>query len=422
MPDTIAPVRIWVLNDFDPWDLPPKWWRYSDAIRYVVGLVATRSLRRRWRKINGGWTPLRQRVIARLFGRSGVWQEIRRGLLNLGILHCDEKYEIGRKAKWYRLGAAWRGKGVSQLRVTDKRLLAHLNWQSFSQLRRRTEVHIHLAGWLREVRVDDREIRRWVSQRSRSWKQHLTSVQVDVLQAGEAQLIVDPYGRVHSPVSNMRRVVRPALRIWHQPLAEVDLVSSQPLIVVYVAGKLAVGDWSLAQVQRLGTKGEVDNPFDGIELTPWSTRPPADVLDLKTTCEERRFYETIGTLWGLPDATQRQRVKRLVFTTMLFGPNVAGKPEQEAVRRKWPNVGGPIALIKKSDHGVLARAMQRLEAKVVIDGVVEAMRLTCPATPVLTLHDCLLVPPRHIDLAESILKTKFNELGLEPGLKVKAPA
>ena len=120
--------RAWFLDDFEPRDLiAEKIPATTQAIQYVVGIVATRSaFNPRCRKERNGWVPLRFVDIAPLFGRSGTWNIIRRLLLDLEILECDEEFVIGEKAKWYRLGPAWRNHVPRLVTIRDKRLVAHI--------------------------------------------------------------------------------------------------------------------------------------------------------------------------------------------------------------------------------------------------------------------------------------------------------
>jgi hypothetical protein len=43
-------------------------------------------------------------------------------------------------------------------------------------------------------------------------------------------------------------------------------------------------------VKRLGERGPVLGPFEGLQLTPWSIDPPPDVLDFLEVCESGHFY------------------------------------------------------------------------------------------------------------------------------------
>jgi hypothetical protein len=249
---------IWELEGFDPRDhLPVALWRHTDAVRYVVGRVAqglVLDARRRGR--HAGWVSLRWADIAPLFGKSGTWNRVRRTLLQRGILQCDERFTAREKAKWYRLGAAWWRQGLERRVIRDHRLAARIGGANAAPEERgvRVPAHEHLSGWLARFDVDEAESRRWTCRRRRSWKQNLTALKLAVIRSGAAALKVDSYGRVHSPVVNLRAVARRALRVGGRPLAEVDVANAQPLLLGYLVAMAASGDWPIDRVKEMGRK------------------------------------------------------------------------------------------------------------------------------------------------------------------------
>ncbi len=140
-----------------------------------------------------------------------------------------------------------------------------------------------------------------------------------VIQTGVARPTVCSYGRVHSVITNIRRQVRPALRIQGQRLVEVDVSCAQPLILGFMVAKLLAGDWSVADVKRLGSKGDIVEPFAGLTMTRWSTELPPDVLDYIDTCERGQFYQTLAEIWGMPCQAPKNKIKGLSYWLILFG-------------------------------------------------------------------------------------------------------
>jgi hypothetical protein len=413
------------LDDFDPTDLlPAGYWRDSELIRYVVGLVATWSLySRAGKKQRDGWAPLRWEDMNQLFGRSGRWNKLRRILLDLGIVECDEDFRIGEKAKWYRLGPAWRSRGAHLATITDARTLTRIRRAERRRgpLPARLEVHDHLDRFLAALRVDEAVARRWTCQRKHSPKQRQTALTVARIQGGDERVIVDHYGRVHSPVTNLRGKVRPALRIHGHELAEIDVSNAQPLLLGYLAAKLVTGDWSLADVKLLGRRGPIPAEFVGLPMGPWIAPIPKDLLDYLAVCERGGFYHEVAATWGLPceSSTEKNKIKHLVFRGILFGRVSAGRPRWEAFRRRWPSVANMLERIKEHDHGTSARACQRIEAYLMIEGVVGRFMRHHQEAPIQTIHDSVLVTPDAVEIAKTAINIEFASIGLKPSVKQK---
>jgi hypothetical protein len=75
--------------------------------------------------------------------------------------------------------------------------------------------------------------------------------------------------------------------------------------------------------------------------------------------------------------------------------------------------------IKQNDHGTSARACQRIESRLMIDGVVERFRLQYPDLPILTIHDSVLVVRDAVEIARAAILAEFAGIGLRPSIKVK---
>lgn len=417
----------WCLDGFDPYDiLPAGLWRYADAVRYIVGRVASGpAFCPRSRKQRNGWVPLRWVDMNRLFGRSGIWGRIRKILVAKGVLESDEEYRIGEKAKWYRLGIKWLNHGL-RLRAMSKRLSAQLAKMRGDRPERGdwTPQVEHLGRWLRELRVDEDLARPWVCQRKRSRRQHLTRLKVDLIQSGEAGLVRDLYGRVHSPVTNLRSKVRPALRLNGEVLIEIDVSNCQPLLLAFMAAKVLAGDWSVEHVRRLGSTDVIREPFADLPLVKWSGELPLDVVDFLEVCQGGWFYDKLAELWQplFRGPLTKNEVKRLSFKHILFGRVRPGNPLWRAFSRRWPSVAQVLEALKREDHGTTSRASQRIESQLMIEGVVGQFLQNQPAVPIVTIHDSVLVTPGNAEKAVGMILVEFSRLGLRPHIKQKEHA
>ncbi len=455
-------IDVWVLETFDPAQkLPVRFWRYSDAIRYVLGRVsAGAALTARRRKERRGWVALRWKDIAPLFGRSGRWNEIRQFLLDHRFLECDESYKVGEKAKWYRLGAALWNHKLGRAAIRDKHTASRIRKLEAVQSNRDvwTSAHHWIARWLCETTVDEKQASRWIRQRCRNLAQHLTALKIEVIQTGRANPNVDPYGRVHSAVVNLRSAVRPALRISGRPLVEVDISNSQPLLIGYIVAKVITNEWTVDEVRALGKKASEDAHFSGyyllnaerqekeapgktntqessreqrekrstnclpiLHLSPLSDELPADLVDYLEVCQHGGFYQALAKAWCLPcePGKAKNRIKELAFKYVLFGRPRPGNRFWDALRRYWPTVARVIEAIKIEDHGSVARACQRIEASLIVGGVVERFRVKYPDIPIQTIHDSVLVHSESVELAKKIIGQVFGTIGLSPNLKDK---
>ena len=246
----------------------------------------------------------------------------------------------------------------------------------------------------------------------------MTALKIAVIQSGETRPRQCAYGRVHSSITNLRKKVRPALQIHGQELVEVDVSCAQPLILGFVVAKLLAGNWSVADVKRLGVKGELSEPFKNLPMSRWTTELPADLLDYIDLCQRGQFYETLANTWGLPDGPEnKNKIKGLVFKLILFGKVRLFHTHWKAFRARWPSVASVLEELKRDAHGTVARASQRIEARLMVDGVIERFRRSWPLVPIQLIHDAVLVTTEAVEIAREAILAEFGSIGLIPGIK-----
>jgi hypothetical protein len=400
---------------------------YRDEIQYVAGRVAAGpAFKRRRRKERDCWVALRWIDMSKLFGKSGTWDKVRCSLIDGGVLQCEQRYVIGERAKWYRLAPEWRLRGVHLAPVTGK-LLTRLECELAAKERDcvpRSPAVEWLTRWFKEVRVDETKITRWISQKSSSMKQHQTALQILAINSGLGEPVVCSYGRVHSSLTNIRRGARAGLHIHGEPLVEVDVSCAQPLILGFIVAKLLAGDWTVAAVKRLGSDGDISEPFKDLPMTRWSTELPPDLLDYFDCCQRSAFYSDLAEVWGMPCETAKEKnaIKGLTFRRVLFGRVHQYRSYWKAFAERWPVMAAAIELLKEHDHGTTARACQRLEARLMVDGVADRFRVEYPDIPVQLLHDGVLVTAADVELARAVIQAEFGNIGLAPLIKVKVKA
>lgn len=136
-------------------------------------------------------------------------------------------------------------------------------------------------------------------------------------------------------------------------------------------------------------------------------------------CEVGVLYEHLAALLA-PAAPPRDQVKRALLVA-LCGPDKWTSTVAAALERAFPSVVRVIRRAKRRDHARLARELQRLESDLVIDRVCGRLMREHPDVPVITVHDCLLTTPPHVDVVRGAMLAEFGRVGLVPTLKVTGP-
>jgi hypothetical protein len=160
----------------------------------------------------------------------------------------------------------------------------------------------------------------------------------------------------------------------------------------------------------------------------------ADVDAFISLCASGVLYETLLTpcqsrgltLWDfIPEkyrhryATDRPLTRNSIkkgFVTMLFSPNDAmlRMPLFDLLVEQFPSIAQFIVDAKQERHADLAKACQRFESSLMIDGVAADL---VEQIPMLTIHDAIVAKKEDADLVDATIREHFARLGV--GVKVK---
>jgi hypothetical protein len=173
----------------------------------------------------------------------------------------------------------------------------------------------------------------------------------------------------------------------------------------------------------------------------WGDLPP-DLERFLELCEAGKLYDFLMRRTGWKRT--KERWKETVWFRFLYGNPVGDKfqagprfrkrlttdmgltvPQVDeavvslkalsaAFRREFPAVHKWVGHKKRGDRGGLAKAMQRVESRIMIGGVVAALAGKWADVPFVTIHDCLLVLPEHVGLMRMLLAQEFGRIGVSP--------
>ena len=223
----------------------------------------------------------------------------------------------------------------------------------------------HLWQWLQRVEVDPAHA--------------MDSLPLDVLSRKGPDLedwfVVDGQGRLHTPLTALRRDHRAHVRVDGKPLVQLDLSHCQPLLVIAY----------LLDLERRGKNGDIDKEKrgsrgDGAITTLYVDKiPSSEVSDYVSLCQSGTLYSVLADATGLTRDVAKNQFIQAIYNRPT---KVHIYPAGLAFRERFPSLWAAIAALNGVEHGALPRAMQRLESDIVIGlacGRIARERPTCPS-------------------------------------------
>jgi hypothetical protein len=332
-----------------------------------------------------------------------------RDLVNAGVLECDNVYYFGDftgrhhgcyidggpgKCLCYRLGETHQKARIRPRVITHHELSRKL--EAFGQEERdklTDPVHKLLRNWHDRVEVLPSAI----------YGEHLL---LDKMIDGNRRFTNSPLGRLHSNITNLPRQYRQFIRLDGRELKSCDISTSQPLILAILLRR------DFVEIQK-GLESSGEERVNPIAAFNNSNDTPFD--DFLRDCLSGQVYDRVSKLTGYT----RYDVKGLFLAVVYGHPDYMTTVVGEAIRKLYPAVFNAIeARSLRHGYKALPRLMQAMESDVMIKRVAGRLLRELPTMPLLTVHDCVLVPEEYEPVARKVISEEWNDaLGVVPNIK-----
>ena len=222
----------------------------------------------------------------------------------------------------------------------------------------------------------------------------------------------DPYGRIHTNVTNMKKEIRhAALRCDGERVSEVDIKSSQAAFIIavfrryirYYKDDLFENTDTFLQFSPIWNEGRKEVTLSRME---------SQLAYYEELVRKGRIYEFFRDECSQDTGVDRQLTRdeaKEGLLSFLFSPlhfDEGRCPIRGAVQRCWrehfPDLFNCMWSLKRYCHAALAYEMQRIESSFVFDHVCPRIlgELGCHFC---TVHDSIIVPERFAEKVRAIM-------------------
>jgi hypothetical protein len=388
----------------------------KQSIPAAQWFVASVYMQKTMRKLSkDSFVPMQSVILRRWMGNK--YKKLLSDLATKGIVECDNVKVIGRKSLGYRLTSHYRSQTHRRIvlsgHVMNKRLVA---WKEEQECHW-SNIHQKLYKWLTQVELTCSP-RRCPNQ----------SLSITRIHDQDFFFKVDPYGRVHTNLTNLKGSLRKYLRVHDQPLVEIDLSNSQPLMLCVLANNLIRNNYKLESINsylNFQTPKKQPNkhpPSHSPLCVPFlgTAKNTPDLEEYQTLCEQGLLYEHLRQLTNTP-GTEIKRLKKRVISRCLYCKNRDQDNDLfKTFERRFPTLGKVIRTVKREQgYRQLPRLLQRIEADLVIHRVCARLAYDYPEIPLYTIHDSIMTTAPNVDTVARVLKEECLTLGIAASLKIK---
>ena len=412
---------VYTPNTFRPDDLPREEQQFADGIAYFLHSVMMGRIHDcRFRKgRRNGFVPLKSDYMRSIVGRHN-WSLVRRLGMTHRFVECDEAFRPGIHSKGYRVLPPHDAVPWERRELDDASLSRRLNtwrrkrheavWEEIRAGKASVPTNVceFLLDRLQRLQLlDDAPLDRFAPE---------VGIAADMIRRGDWFFHPDPYGRIHTNLTNLKRELRPFLRAdGVVVLQNLDIANSQPLFVGLLAKATRQpeegGEGEERKEEGSRRRGLYVGQTDIAEVTI-----PRDVLQYLELCEIGGLYQFVHD--RLDNQRSFTETKKRVLAT-LYDLDSHRNAIYRILGGHFPSLMEFIRQAKRDNHKHFARLAQRTESDFMFGQVVPRLMREQPDMFVGTIHDSVLAPALEAEYVRGVMMSEFGRLGVTPRVRIE---
>jgi len=349
-----------------------------DRMTYFVNIIMSK----RYYQMPSDYVPLDSKILRKIIRDHKFYANI---LGDIGVLECDGFYAKAKKCLGYRISKKYKSK-IRKSKIKTKTLVSAMlrNKKTYKY----TDLQKHLYKFLSRITISEKayeEIETW--QNIEDFNCAKSSI--DKIIEKSFYLKEDSFGRIHTNITNLKRDLRKYLKFNDQSIVNLDISSSQPLLL-YILSRSC---------------------NNGVYMGSISCCAATDLEHYKSLVEAGEIYPFLSEKLLLQPT---EDIKHVLYRDVFFGKDTHPK-----FCELFPTVAATLKELKKSDYRNAAWTMQRLESDIVINKICRDLMDTHPNAFITTIHDSFISTRENIPIIQDAVRRTFRALGVAPKLRVE---
>ncbi|HXH98709.1 MAG TPA: hypothetical protein VNI52_00450 [Sphingobacteriaceae bacterium] len=361
-------------------------------------------------------------------------------LIEGDILECDDSYSTGSSCKGYRFTEAYANQPYKKyLNYKDgKQVTENQNNTSSLVLNYYTSTVTALIENLDKVQLDYDSS---MNSLKTAYQHNLITtteynsagISLEKINNKEFFATQDDYGRLHTNFVNLKKEYRNYLTTnTGEELVSIDIKNCQPFLTTLLLKSSFWEGSSAGSVETLNIDDikpkiiKLLQETDAIQTLIMFTKSVEDNVDIfkyKNLVLSGYLYEFLLDEFRSDGIKcfNRKAAKEEVYK-VFFSKNFHLRTSKTAkiFKELFPSVYKLFCLIKKKHHNLLATLLQAIESQIVIEGVVKSFMQEDPDSPLLTIHDSVVVPiSKTLKMKNIMLDYITEKVGFQPAVSVE---
>lgn len=382
----------------------------TDCLCEVISVIACHT-----RKDNEP-TPLRINYIKKLVPQGDKYL---RAIMELGIVERSGKYIPGQTSYKYDFAPYYHSKYISRP-LNDVKLFRRVNkvWNEIRKDEKKTtRGKSEQIKFLKDLEIEP-TWREYVETITDIEKYNAVTASATRIENGDLFYSIDnTSGRFHSNVTNMKKDLRPHLRVKGQQLLNLDVKNSQPYLSTII----------LTNPGKASTL--TNNRAFAMLLQSLNVSHNEDVKKYIQLVVYGQLYEYLQKEFNLSRDETKRQVLRILFARNRTPKNELNKKCRAIFREHFPTVHKIFSKVRGSEKGDkftsfkrFAILLQRIEAYLMLEIILKRISKELPGVIAITIHDSIMtgILTNNVQAVRKIIEEELTDfVGFRPQIKIE---
>ena len=362
-------------------------------------------------------------------------------LLKHNFILTDGHYVPGEKSRGYLI-SGYRSSDSTAIKyipiqdyVTKKKRRQEIE-EYKATLKRTERTHKHLTKWFnKNLLIDFKHAKKLLielyppytrpiggkkkGEASRYTKILIATHALDKLHRQQFYYTVDKsVGRFHSNLTNLKKELRNHITYDNQPLVNIDIKNSQPLLSQILLRKSFYNRKSSHNIHQYS---HIFHSITSITLSSFSLMLEECLESIDNTgfteyinmVNSGDFYRQLSHKMYPDKKFDKKSIKLMILTTFFSDnryfahPDAAGKRD---FKTHFPEVYEVFSLIKRKENSLLARILQSIESDIIVNKASKRIARERPDLPIFTIHDSIATTIGNEHYVATIITEEVRDL------------
>ncbi|GAA5084643.1 hypothetical protein GCM10023210_04650 [Chryseobacterium ginsengisoli] len=247
--------------------------------------------------------------------------------------------------------------------------------------------------------------------------------------------------RLHTPLTNLKKIFKPFITYEGQELVGYDLKNSQPFFLIFLIESIISNNDRISNIlsriyskkncnsfmlqnlrKRLSIKGFLKDyeMFKTWVLNGEIYENMESIIKPKKRlgCYFTNKYNAIKKVTEIKKVDNIRALMKGVIFTLFFSGIKTRNSSYKTFKEAFPNLVEVIELFKEKDNADFSKLLQNIESECIIDFVSKKIAKEYPEMPLFSIHDSLSTTEKHAHILEDLMpKYIFEYTGLTPKIE-----